>query len=74
MSRKGPISGLVSLNAPASCNPSGPAALSGFLAPCRHTGINTIAHDVPPRDDRKSDILWTVNSLRQLPSLSHAQL
>jgi hypothetical protein len=28
---------------------------------------------VPPSDDRKPDILWTVNPLRQLPSLSHAQ-
>jgi hypothetical protein len=38
-----------------------------------HIGTNTIGHDVPPRDDRKFDILWTVNPLRQLPSLSHAQ-
>jgi hypothetical protein len=30
-----------------------------------------MAHDVPPGDDRRLDILWTVNHLRQLPSLSH---
>jgi hypothetical protein len=32
-----------------------------------------MAHDVPPRDDRNSDILWTVNARTQAIPLGSAE-